>query len=111
MSFYTLADMSAVQAGAGIQRRAVQLDHLMLTFFDLDSGAIIPPHQHPHEQISYVVRGALRFTLDGETRVLRAGEGATVPSNTPHEALALEDTVVIDGWSPVREDYRQPPSP
>ena len=110
MPFYTLDDMAAVQAGDGIHRRSVNLDHLMLTFFDLDAGAIIPPHEHPHEQISFVVRGALRFTLEGETRVLRAGEGATVPSNASHEAVALEDTVVVDGWSPVRDDYRQPPA-
>lgn len=106
MAFYTLEDLSVTDAAPGIRRRSVYLDQLMLTFFELDEGAIIPPHAHPHEQISFVVAGALEFTLDGDRRVVRAGQGATVPSDILHEAVALEPTVVIDGWSPVREDYR-----
>lgn len=106
MAFYTLNELPAARPAAGVTRRAVFLDQLMLTFFEFEAGAPVPAHAHPHEQITYVVRGALRFTLGEETRDLHAGEGCTVPANATHSAVALEPTQVIDGWSPVREDYK-----
>jgi quercetin dioxygenase-like cupin family protein len=106
MPFYALEDMEPARPAPGVTRRAAYLEHVMLTFFEFEAGAVVPHHSHPHEQITYVIAGALQFTLDGETRVLRAGEGACVPANAPHSAVALEPTRVLDGWSPIREDYR-----
>jgi len=105
MPFFQTAELPAVQAAPGVTRRAVWLNHVMLTFFEFEAGAVVPEHTHPHEQITYVIQGALEFTLDNETRVLRAGDGAAIPSNVRHRAVALEPSLVLDGWSPIREDY------
>lgn len=104
--FFTVQGLPAASQAPGITRRAVCLDHVMLTFFEFEAGAVVAEHSHPHEQITYVVRGALDFTIDGEQRLLRAGEGACIPPNVPHSAVVMEPSFVIDGWSPVREDYR-----
>jgi quercetin dioxygenase-like cupin family protein len=90
----------------GVFRSAVYLENVMITFFDLEPGAIIPQHQHPHEQITFVLEGAMEFTLGDETRVIKAGEGVTIPPNISHGAQILsEPTKAIDAWNPIREDY------
>jgi quercetin dioxygenase-like cupin family protein len=91
----------------GVVRQAVYLDHAMVTFFDFEPGAEIPEHSHPHEQISFVIRGTLEFTLGDETRSLSAGQGATIPPHVPHSAtIGDKPAFVLDAWYPLREDYR-----
>ena len=91
----------------GATLKAVWGESTMLTFFEFNPRAVIPTHSHPHEQISYVIKGALEFTLDGETRILKAGQGAVVPPETEHGAKVLDEpTRVVDGWHPVRDDYK-----
>lgn len=107
MSFYKIIDLAAVDMLPGITRRAVWLEGVMLTFFTFQPGAIVPEHAHPEEQITIVTRGAMEFTLEGETRVLRAGDGACIPANATHKAVILdEETEAYDAWNPVREDYK-----
>lgn len=106
MPFYALPAIAPALPAAGITRRAIYLDHVMLTFFEFEDGAIVPVHHHPHEQITYVLEGILEFTLDGETRLLRAGEGASVPAGITHSAIARGKARVLDGWSPIRDDYK-----
>ena len=64
-----------------------------------------PEHQHPHSQITYVISGALEFTVDGETKVLRKGDSVYIAPHATHSALATEDTLVIDMFAPMREDF------
>jgi quercetin dioxygenase-like cupin family protein len=107
MSFYTVRDLPSTEMLPGVVRRAVYLEHTMMTFFEFEPGAVIPEHSHPHEQITYVVQGAMEFRLGDETRVLRAGEGACCPPHVPHSAVILDEpTVALDGWYPPREDYK-----
>ena len=106
MPFYKVDDLPAAEMMDGVLRRAVYLDNVMLTFFEFEPGRVIPEHAHPHEQISYVLEGEMVFTLDGQTRTLRAGEGATVPPNVPHGATFHGPARVMDAWHPVREDYK-----
>ena len=68
-------------------------------------GAVIPEHQHPHEQTGYLISGALRFFSKGEDTVVTPGDCWNWASGTPHGAEALEDSVVIEVFSPIREDY------
>ena len=105
MPFFKVKDLPATEMLEGVFRRAVYLDNLMLTFFDLEPGREVPEHAHPHEQITYVLEGEMVFTLDGETRTLRAGEGATIPPNVPHSGVFPGPARVVDAWHPVREDY------
>lgn len=73
--------------------------------FNLSAGAVVPAHAHDHEQVSYVVRGALRFVVAGEETVVRSGEALQIPSRAEHRVDALEDTEVIDVFSPIRQDW------
>jgi quercetin dioxygenase-like cupin family protein len=62
-------------------------------------------HSHVNEQITHIQTGALQFTIDGEEVTVRPGEFLCIPPNVPHSALALEDTVDIDIFTPPREDW------
>jgi len=73
--------------------------------FRFEKGAVIPVHAHVHEQTGYVVKGAMRFTVAGEVILAKPGDSWNLPSNVPHGAEALEESVVIEVFSPVREDY------
>lgn len=91
-----------------ISRRIVTGEKVMLTQVYLDRGSVVPRHSHENEQITWIVQGALRFTLgaDGEREVVvRAGEVLHIPSNLPHEAEALEDTLDVDVFAPPRSDW------
>jgi quercetin dioxygenase-like cupin family protein len=107
MSFFSVAELPATHMLPGVVRRAVYLDHAMVTFFDFEPGAVIPEHDHPHEQITFVVQGRMDFTLDGETRSLEGGDGVCIPPHVPHSAVVGDEPAfVIDAWYPAREDYR-----
>ncbi len=107
MTFFNVRELPGTEMLPGITRRAVYLDHVMLTFLDFAPGSIVPEHSHPHEQITYVVQGAMEFHLGEKTRVLRAGDGVCVPSGTLHKAVILDEpTVALDAWHPVREEYK-----
>jgi len=107
MDFFRTADLPKTAMLPGVDRRAVWLEGVMLTFFTFAPNAIVPEHAHPHQQITLVTRGAMEFTLGTETRLLRAGDGVCIPPNVSHKALVLdEETEAIDAWNPPREDYK-----
>ncbi len=89
-----------------IDRQFVHGERTMLARIILRKGAIVPRHSHENEQITYVVEGALRFTM-GDNRVITVGAGQVmvIPSNMPHQAEALEDTVDLDVFAPPRADW------
>ncbi len=107
MPFYRTDELPATEMLPGVLRRAVYLDDVMLTFFDFEPEAIIPEHHHPHQQITFVISGMMEFDLDGETRVLQAGDGVLIPPDVPHSAVIGHGPCkALDAWHPVREDYR-----
>lgn len=86
-------------------RKAIHGTHLTVARFRVCQSAVVPLHSHANEQISMVETGALLFVVDGEERILRAGEVLQIPPNTPHRVEALEDSTVTDLFSPPREDW------
>lgn len=92
-----------------LERRLITGDRMMLAHVYLKKGCIVPRHQHENEQLTYILEGALRFQIgtdDERTEyVVRAGEVLHIPSNVPHEAEALEDTLDVDIFSPPRQDW------
>jgi quercetin dioxygenase-like cupin family protein len=89
-----------------IGRRALHAETMTLARFSLARGTIVHEHQHANEQIATVLSGRLKFVLgDGEERVVSAGETIVLPPNVPHAAEALEDSDVLDAFSPPREDW------
>ncbi len=91
-----------------LDRKLITGDRMMLAHVYLAKGCIVPKHSHENEQLTYILEGALRFTL-GEDQALEvtvsAGEVLHIPSNLPHRAEALEDTLDVDIFSPPREDW------
>lgn len=107
MEFFRVADLPSVDMLPGVTRRAVWLDRVMVTFFEFEPNTTIPIHDHPHEQITYVIEGEVEFTLGEQTQMLRAGEGVCIPPGVPHGARILDQpTRVLDAWHPPREDYK-----
>ncbi|MBI3663468.1 MAG: cupin domain-containing protein [Acidobacteria bacterium] len=88
-----------------ITRKMMSGEHATVARIFLAKGAIVPRHSHASEQFSWIVSGALRFLFDDRELVVRAGEIVFIPSNEPHAAEALEDTVDMDFFSPRREDW------
>jgi quercetin dioxygenase-like cupin family protein len=86
-------------------RQFVVGQNVMLARVLLKKGCIVPEHSHHNEQITYVLEGALKFWIDGEEIVVNAGEVLTIPSNMPHRAEALADTVDLDIFNPPRADW------
>ncbi|MBK6798130.1 MAG: cupin domain-containing protein [Acidobacteria bacterium] len=81
--------------------------NITLAFINLKKGCVVPEHHHESEQFSYCISGELRFVIGGEEVLLRAGEILEIPSNVPHEALATEDFIGIDVFSPIRKDWAE----
>jgi quercetin dioxygenase-like cupin family protein len=91
-----------------LDRRMITGDRMMITHIYLKKGCVVPKHHHENEQITYVLEGALRFKIGakGEEQIdVRAGEVLHIPSNLPHSAEALEDTLDVDVFDPPRQDW------
>lgn len=91
-----------------LERRIISGDRMMIAHVYLKKGCVVPRHAHENEQITYILEGALRFWIgedEAEQVDVRAGEVLHIPSNVPHKALALEDTLDVDVFSPPREDW------
>ena len=73
--------------------------------FDLQKDSELPSHHHVYEQTGFLVSGRIRLTIAGETFEVAAGDSWCIPSDAPHEAVAVEDSVALEIFSPLREDY------
>ncbi|HEY9226869.1 MAG TPA: cupin domain-containing protein [Gemmatimonadaceae bacterium] len=91
-----------------LDRRLITGDRMMIAHVYLKKGCIVPKHSHENEQITYILEGALRFHIGEDQKqevIVRAGEVLTIPSNVPHMAEALEDTLDVDIFDPPRQDW------
>lgn len=90
----------------GIRRKTlVYGEETLMVEFLLNGGARLPLHSHPHEQTGYLVKGRMRLTIGGKTRELLAGDSWCVAKWEEHGAEVVEDSVAVEVFSPVREDY------
>jgi quercetin dioxygenase-like cupin family protein len=106
MSFLKLSDLDPKNPFSGFSFRIVHTDRMTVAYVTGDADSAVAEHAHPHEQICNVIDGELELTVGGETRVLKQGLVAVIPSNVPHSARALTDCKIIDVFSPVREDLK-----
>ena len=88
-----------------LKRQCVVGKKVMIARVLLKKGCVVPLHSHHNEQITYILEGALKFGLNDEEIIVRAGEVLCIPPNVPHEAVALEDTVDLDIFTPPREAW------
>jgi quercetin dioxygenase-like cupin family protein len=101
------SDVEPVEMVPGVWRRTLSWgERLMVVQVVLEEGAVVPAHRHPHEQITYVVEGKLSMDVEGRTHILVPGDSLLFPSDTEHGATALKRTLVVDTFSPPREDYK-----
>jgi unsaturated pyranuronate lyase len=105
MGHYRWADVPNEQITSAIARRFVTGDSVTVGRFELKQGGVVPSHAHANEQISIVLSGALRFTIGGQDTIVRAGELMQIPGNAAHQVEVLEDTIVVDVFSPIRQDW------
>ena len=105
---YRWDDMPAEQLKKGLSRKLITGDRMMIAHVYFESGEVVPRHSHDNEQITYILSGALHFWFganDEQEVTVRAGEVVVIPSNVPHRALALEDTLDVDIFAPPRQDW------
>jgi quercetin dioxygenase-like cupin family protein len=99
-----------------VTARVVEGREITMALVELAPHAVVAEHQHPNEQMGVVLSGALRFTVDGETKDLRSGDTYSIPSGVLHAVVAgPEGAVAVDIFAPVRADWRrfnaEPPRP
>jgi quercetin dioxygenase-like cupin family protein len=105
MEHYTWEKMEKEVLSPTIARKIISGEKAMVAQVFLAKGAVVPEHHHESEQITYILEGALEFHLEGKTIVVGKGQVLRIPSNVPHMAIALEDTLDLDIFSPIRHDW------
>jgi unsaturated pyranuronate lyase len=88
-----------------VSRRYVTGDGVTIAHFVLTKGGVVPRHSHLNEQISYVWSGKLEYRFDDHTYVVGGNELLQIPGNVAHEVTALEDSIVVDVFDPIRQDW------
>lgn len=91
----------------GLYRRTMATgERVMVCEFFLERGTVIPAHSHMHEQCGYVLSGQITFTIEGHEHALDVGDSYAIPGDVPHSAVAQTDTVLVEVFSPPREEFR-----
>ena len=92
--------------GGGVSRKILGWDNqIMMVKVKFEKGAEGSPHRHFHTQTTYCAEGKFEFIVGGEKKTVNAGDGVYIPPNLMHGAVCLEDGILIDVFSPVREDF------
>lgn len=105
VKLYNWTEVPEEQMNPAISRQVIHGETMTVARIHLRKGAVVPLHQHVNEQISMVDHGKLRFVISGEERIVQGGETLTIPPNAPHLVEALEDSLAVDLFCPVREDW------
>ena len=107
MPFFEPKDMQPNEPVPGCRMRTPFGEKLMLSYLEMDDGAEIPLHDHPHEQGGILLEGKLELTIGDDTRIMEPGCMYLVPPNVPHKAVAVDGPVVVlDVFTPIREEAR-----
>jgi len=108
VTWYSWDQMPRESVSPMLDRRIISGDQMMLAHVYLKKGCIVPKHSHENEQLTYILEGGLHFWIgedESQEVVVRAGEVLHIPSNVPHKAEAMEDTLDVDVFSPPRQDW------
>jgi len=105
ISKYRWDDVKKEKISNTFFRQMIYGDKVMVSKLEIKKGNVVPEHSHENEQITWIIKGKLHFKIDGKEMDIGSGEVLVIPSNIKHEAVALEDTIDIDIFSPRREDW------
>lgn len=99
-------DVQAVSCEPGVTRKILNYsDQLMMCELHFEKGSRGKLHRHTNEQITYIAKGSFEFTISGETHVVSRGDSVFMPANAEHGVTALEDGILVDVFSPKRDDF------
>lgn len=105
--FITPKDAHQVEMLTGVHRRTMAItDEEMLCEFFLERDSLVPEHSHMNDQVGYVIYGKVELTVGGQAHICQPGDSYAIPGGVAHSARALVDSLVIDVFSPPRNDYR-----
>jgi len=108
MPFVDWSTIPAQELGPGVRIRTPYGERIMLSLVEIEEGAVVPSHSHPHEQAGIVLEGQLELTIGGERKVLKMGEAYIIAGGAEHSARSIGGPCrALDVFSPVREDYVQ----
>ena len=107
MPFYHLRETPYKQKRKGVQIKTILGQHLQMTFIQLEPG-FISSHQHPEEQIGYILSGEMELIIDQERMVSSEGDGYFIPSGTPHSfrVLSTQPVELLEVFSPPKEENK-----
>lgn len=105
-NFIVDSDMSWEETGEGVTRKVMAWDErLMLVKVHFETGAVGAVHHHPHTQISHIEKGVFEVEIGEDKKLLKSGDAFYIAPNTPHGVVCLQEGVLIDMFSPMREDF------
>lgn len=106
MPFISTDNIKAKEILAGAKAKFIHTNSMTVSFWEMDAGAVLPAHSHFHEQVTKLISGSFELTLQGETKVMKQSDIVVIPPHAVHEGRAIDDCVMMDVFSPVREDYK-----
>ena len=106
MPFIDVKTLKQREQIPGYHASFIHSHNMTLVYWDIKKGAKLPEHFHRHEQVANVTKGRFELTVGDETKILKPGSVAVIPSNVKHSGKAITDCHIIDVFYPVREDYQ-----
>lgn len=106
MPFVELDNIETREIMPGFHGKLIHTDRMTFAFWRIEAGAVLPEHQHPHEQVAHLTKGKFELTVAGETRTVVPGQLVVIPGDTPHSGKAFTECEILDVFQPIREDYR-----
>jgi quercetin dioxygenase-like cupin family protein len=105
MQLHNWDQLTEERLNASVTRQVIHGSNITVAKLRTRKGALVPTHSHPNEQITTLEQGAMLFVTPTEKIIVRAGESLCIPPNVPHSVESLEDSIAVDVFSPVREDW------
>ena len=107
MKLHTFSDLEENIIVSGLIRQSKSGSKMTLALFTFDYNIAVPIHEHKHEQISLVIRGIMKYNIDGQELIAKPKQFVIIPPGCPHGATAIskDGAEVIDAFSPIRKDF------
>lgn len=106
MAFIDIESLEEKELVGGFKVRFVHTETMTFAYWNIKAGSELPEHSHVHEQVANPLQGTFELIVEGESRLIKPGMVAVIPSNAVHSGKAITDCVILDVFHPVREDYK-----